>query len=128
VIDDEEMLLRIVRRMLEIEAHELLCVGSAREALAVLEKGEQFDIILCDMMMPNMTGMKLYEVLLREHPDQVSRIIFMTGGATTAREDDFLRSIPNVLLGKPFTPKSLLEAVHQFLAAQKSIERVHHGS
>src|SRR5262249_14777812 len=116
VIDDEEMLLKFVSRMLEREAHEVVCVGSAGEALTVLERGELFDMILCDMMMPNMTGMEFYEVLLRKYPYLVRRITFMTGGAITAREDDFLRSISSRLLGKPFTQERLLERIQQCLA------------
>lgn len=44
-----------------------------------------FDVILCDLMMPDTTGMDLHHELVRIAPDQVDRMVFMTGGAFTAK-------------------------------------------
>jgi signal transduction histidine kinase len=119
VIDGEEVLLRIIGRTLKNEDHEVFCTGNATEALALIERGEKFDVIFCDLMMPNMTGMECYEALLRQHPDLAQRMVFMSGGIITASADDFLRSVPNLLIEKPFTPKRLLETVQQLLLTQQ---------
>ena len=119
MIDGEEVLLRIIGRTLKNEDHEVFCTGNATEALALIERGEKFDVIFCDLMMPNMTGMECYEALLRQHPDLAQRMVFMSGGIITASADDFLRSVPNLLIEKPFTPKRLLETVQQLLLTQQ---------
>ncbi|HMI93714.1 MAG TPA: response regulator, partial [Polyangiales bacterium] len=66
-----------------------------------------FDVILCDLMMPHMTGMELHAKLLRSHPEQAKRMVFMTAGAFTPRARAFLESVPNPRLEKPFDPQSL---------------------
>ena len=88
--------------------------------LARIERGERFDVIFCDLMMPDMTGMEFYEALLSQHLDLARRMVFMSGGGTTARADDFLRSVRNPKIGKPFTSKRLLETVQQFLVAKQA--------
>jgi two-component system cell cycle sensor histidine kinase/response regulator CckA len=119
VVDDEELLLRTIGRILEIDGHKAVCLENAPEALALIERGEKFDVIFCDLMMPNMTGMAFYETLLGRHPDLARRVVFMSGGATTVRTGDFLRSVANLLVSKPFTSKQLLETVQQSLGAHQ---------
>src|SRR5262249_27705246 len=70
-------------------------LSRAADALAKIVTGERYDIILCDLMMPEMTGMDLYEELTRAVPSQAERMIFMTGGAFTPRARSFLESVPN---------------------------------
>jgi PAS domain S-box-containing protein len=85
VIDDEGMLLRAIKRILEDEDHEVTCIESAREALTLIDGGQRFDVILSDLMMPTMTGMEFYERLLAQHPEVARRVVFISGGAITAR-------------------------------------------
>src|SRR5262249_34259954 len=68
VIDDEAQVGRAIRRTLEPH-HRVTWVGSPREALARLRSGERFDVILCDIIMPDMTGMELFEVLRSDYPE-----------------------------------------------------------
>ncbi|HXB73677.1 MAG TPA: response regulator [Candidatus Acidoferrales bacterium] len=119
VVDDEEQILRIIGRTLGMDGHEAVCIENAQEALALIERGERFDVIVCDLMMPNMTGMDLYEILLGQDPDLARRVVFISGGATSARAGDFLRSVLNPIISKPFTPKQLLEVIQQLLAAHQ---------
>lgn len=115
VIDDKKTLLQIMRRTLQRDNHDVLCTENAREALAFIERGEVFDVVFCDLMMPNMNGIEFYRTILDRNPALAARIVFLTGGATTAKAGVFLRSIPNLLVEKPFEPKALLEMVQQFL-------------
>ena len=83
VIDDEPMILGALRRSLSAE-YNVTCVGDGRKALDRLRAGERYDVILCDLMMPEMTGMDLYAELEQLAPDQAARMVFVTGGAFTA--------------------------------------------
>jgi PAS domain S-box-containing protein len=109
VIDDEPMVGRAITRMLS-PPHRVVCVGSAAEALALLPT-RRFDTIVCDLMMPEMTGMELYERMLAETPALAARMVFLTGGAFTREAAEFLESVPNPRLEKPFTPAQLRDVV-----------------
>jgi signal transduction histidine kinase len=118
-VDDEPMLCDLVTQVLRAR-HEVHAVTSAREALARLGRGERFDVILCDLMMPVMTGMEFYEELGRVAPEQRDRIIFLTGGAFTPSARTFLSQVPNPRLEKPFEVDDLLALVATRLAAPAS--------
>ena len=112
VIDDEPMILTVMRRILS--EHDVVTSESARNALDLLQ-GERFDLIFCDLSMPVMTGMDFYEELLRVLPEEVRKVVFLTGGAVTLKDDDFLRSVPNPLVKKPFEAPALSKYVQEFL-------------
>jgi signal transduction histidine kinase len=102
VVDDEPMIAKVVERALAPE-HEVVAAGSAGEALHRIGAGERFDVILCDLMMPEMTGMELHLELSRlPGGEQASRMIFLTGGAFTNRARLFLDETPNLRIEKPF--------------------------
>jgi len=101
VVDDEPVLAAALGRSLEPE-FEVEVLNNGRDAIARLRRAPFFDAILCDLIMPEMTGMDVYKVLKETDPDLVERIIFMTGGTFTQRARDFLASVPNPALDKPF--------------------------
>jgi CheY-like chemotaxis protein len=82
------------------------------EALALVLGGERFDVILCDLMMPEMSGMDFYQELCAHAPQQASVVVFLTGGAFTPRARRFLDEIPNRWLEKPFDPAALSSLVN----------------
>ncbi len=106
VVDDEPYVTRALQRSLSPE-HEVVTVNGARAALKLLDQGSRYDLILCDVMMPGMTGMDLYMELCRTAPDQAQRIVFMTGGAFTPRALSFLQEVPNPKLSKPLDLRQL---------------------
>jgi signal transduction histidine kinase len=112
VIDDELIIGRAVTRTLGGD-HEVVVVSQAREALAMLSGEERFDVILCDLMMPEMTGMDFHEALSASDPEQAKRIIFLTGGAFTVRARTFLDHAPNLRIEKPFDPPALRALVNE---------------
>lgn len=114
IIDDETLVLRSLTRLLR--DHEIVCVERAREALALLDSGQHFDLILSDITMPSMTGMDFYEQLLARRPADARRLVFLSGGAITSRTEDFLASVPNPRLEKPFDNGSLVSLVNRLLA------------
>jgi two-component system NtrC family sensor kinase len=114
VVDDEPMLLRSVRRLLP--EYELVCLESAREALNLLDAGRSFDLIVSDLMMPEMTGIDFYEALCARHPEAARRVIFITGGALGELVGRFLGSVPNMRLEKPFAAHDLRRMIQQALS------------
>jgi C4-dicarboxylate-specific signal transduction histidine kinase/ActR/RegA family two-component response regulator len=110
VVDDEPAIAQSLQRLLSAD-HEVKARTSAREALGLIENGEHFDAIVCDLIMPNMTGMELHTELTRIAPDQARRLIVLTGGAFTPRATQFLDSVPNARLEKPFDPDTLRRTV-----------------
>lgn len=111
VIDDDPMLIAVFRRSLSA-AHEVTTTTRAQEALDLLAAGERYDVILCDLMMPDLTGMDFHEALSISFPDLAERVIFVTGGAFTPRAREFLERVPNLRLEKPFASQQLRALVN----------------
>jgi CheY-like chemotaxis protein len=106
VVDDEPMMANAIRRTLAAE-HDVVVVVRASEALELVRAGEAFDIILCDLMMPQMTGMELHAELTALGSKHAQTMIFLTGGAFTQSARAFLDTIPNHRVEKPFDPQQL---------------------
>jgi two-component system, cell cycle sensor histidine kinase and response regulator CckA len=119
VVDDESIVARTLKVLLQGE-HDLVVAESGAEALELLQ-GEagttsSYDAILCDLMMPGMTGMELFEVLRREYPTLAGRVVFMTGGVSMMRVSEFLESVPNAKFEKPFDIAELRRTLHLLVA------------
>ena len=110
-IDDEPAILSVVQRVLASE-HEIVATLGAAEGLKRIVAGERFDVILCDLMMPRMTGMDLYAELRRIAPDQAEKLVFLTGGAFSPSARVFLDEVPNQRIEKPFEPAPLRALVN----------------
>jgi signal transduction histidine kinase len=113
VVDDEVPVGNALKRSLG-RRYEVIAVNKAREALELIVGGRRFDAILCDLMMPEMTGPQFHEALSRLVPEQAERVTFMTGGAFTAEARAFLASTHHRCVDKPLDLKRLvplLEAV-----------------
>ncbi|MDB4979662.1 MAG: multi-sensor hybrid histidine kinase [Myxococcales bacterium] len=114
VVDDEELVLRVVERGLS-QDHEVVAVTNAKEALALCAGGERFDMILCDLIMPDMTGMDLHRELSRLAPDLTERMVFLTGGAFTTKARQFLSDIAREHVEKPFDLAGLRALVRRYV-------------
>jgi len=94
----------------------VIVVTRAREALARIAAGERFDVILCDVMMPELTGMDFHALLREARPDLADQIIFLSGGAFTPRAREFFERVPNPRIDKPIDAaklRSLVEGAPQ---------------
>lgn len=101
VIDDEPLLGQTLRLGLEGSfVVELEARGDA--ALDRLLRGDRFDLILCDLSLPALSGIEVYERLARLRPELISRFILMTGGAVTDEARDFVATYQGPILNKPF--------------------------
>src|SRR5439155_21468655 len=83
VVDDEPMVGKAVTRALSGQ-HDVVATTRPTEALEKIRAGARFDVILCDLMMPELSGMDLYAELLRCAPEQARSMIVLSGGACTA--------------------------------------------
>ncbi|WPB73297.1 PAS domain S-box protein [Archangium violaceum] len=101
IIDDEPLVARSLSRIIGRQ-HQVVVVVNSQEGLAQLTFGEPFDVIFCDLMMPGLTGMDLYEQVLERRPELAPRFVFITGGSYTPRARRFLETVPNTWLEKPF--------------------------
>ena len=110
VVDDEATIGNAVARALR--GHDVVVLDNASAALARIVAGDRFELVLCDLMMPNMTGMDLYEKVVQLVPDQAQRFVFVSAGAITTRARDFVRTVPNLVLAKPFDVQKIREIVH----------------
>jgi signal transduction histidine kinase len=115
VIDDEPVVCSSLARLLAGEGV-VVTLGSAREALERIESGERFEVLLCDLMMPGMDAPALYDELCKVAPAQAQRMVFMSGGAFTARARDFLERVPNARVDKPFDTAALRVLVRARMA------------
>ena len=110
VIDDEPLIGTTLRILLD--NHDVQVVTSGSAARDLLAGGASFDVVLCDLMLDDLSGMELARWLAQERPDVAERVIFMTGGAFTAEARDFLRDVPRQRqLEKPFSS----EEIHRLL-------------
>jgi signal transduction histidine kinase len=110
-IDDDALIVNVLKRVLG-SCCDLEAVTSVRAARTLLAERE-FDVILCDLMMPETTGMDFHEELMASSPRQAESMIFLTGGTFTSRAQAFLDGIPNLRLEKPFDPQQLRDIVRE---------------
>ena len=82
-------------------------VDGGKEALELLESDPAFDVILCDLMMPQITGMELHDQVRAIDPALADKVVFMTGDAFTDAARAFVATVPNRVLDKPFEPREL---------------------
>ena len=100
IVDDSPLMARGLARALRRE-HDVSALTSAREALACLSQRDDFDVVLCDLMMPQMTGVEFHRELERYRPELAQRVLFFTGGAFTPGMHEFVRRMADRCLEKP---------------------------
>jgi len=100
IVDDEPAILRALSRVLS--GYQVTRALSGREAVNYIEHSGPYDVVFCDVMMPELSGIDVYERARQVCPGQEDRIVFITGGAFTEHAAKFIDSIENHKLGKPF--------------------------
>jgi CheY-like chemotaxis protein/anti-sigma regulatory factor (Ser/Thr protein kinase) len=121
VVDDEISVARTLKALLQNE-HNVVLAGNGAEALAAIANsgGDGFDVIMCDLMMPGMSGMDLYERLKQTWPGLEARMVFMTGGVSMDRAREFLASRVNLSFEKPFDFDRLRRALRRLVEAART--------
>jgi CheY-like chemotaxis protein len=119
IIDDEDGIRDSLRRMLG--DYEVIEASDGTIARAILENDQRFDVILCDMMMPDLSGMELHAWLRVASPEVAKRVIFITGGAFTPRGREYLIATGVPCLKKPFERKELKKVIADAIQRQPQV-------
>jgi PAS domain S-box-containing protein len=108
VVDDDPLVLRSLTRVLARD-FEVASARNGREALDLVRAGGTFDAMLCDLMMPELSGIELHELLVQDDPELAKRTVFLTGGAFSGRAQSFLDAVGQPHVEKPVDFKIVRE-------------------
>jgi CheY-like chemotaxis protein len=123
VIDDEPWIAELLARMLAEDGHDVDTAENGAVALAKI--GEQnYDLIVCDLRMPELDGPGLYAELEKTRPDLLPRIVFITGSAFHPAVERFLENTDVPCLNKPFTEDDVRRGTHEILEKTDSLEMI----
>ena len=114
LIDDDATMTKVVPRLLR-DLHDVVAEMDGREAVARLQRGEAYDVILCDLTMPYMTGVEVFEAVAALSPAMASKIVFLTGGVLSQEASAFLDECANLVIFKPFTMNRLRAVVASYV-------------
>ena len=118
IVDDEVRLAETLRIALSM-SHEVEVATRGKQALELLLADDGYDVVLCDLLLPDLTGVDIFEQVLEKKPHLAPRFVFLTGGAFGERTRDFLQNVPNQRLEKPFD----LESLERIVANQVALAR-----
>jgi PAS domain S-box-containing protein len=113
VIDDSANFRTSLKQLLDVSGFDVAVADSGASALTQILRSPTPDVILCDLMMPGMTGMEFHDALTRERPDLARRIVFLTGGVFTPDAGRFLDRVDNLRIEKPFDLPELLAIIER---------------
>lgn len=113
LVEDDPGVARVLQRILR--RYDVVYTASSRDALGRILGGERYDVIVSDLMLPEMTGAELYSELDKTAPEQAARMIFVTGGATDEAAQDFLDSAPRPVIDKPIQAARLQAEVQKVI-------------
>lgn len=109
VVDDEPDVLHSLHRLLG-STHDVVTADGGQSALFLLDRDAEFDIILCDVMMPGVDGPACFEQIEARHPRLADRVVFMTGGLPSTRAREFVEQRGELVVAKPVTRDGLYRA------------------
>jgi CheY-like chemotaxis protein len=112
LVDDEALVVDSLRRLLSGE-FEISSTTSSQEALDWITRGESYDVILCDVMMPDLSGVELRKRIEEVAPEQAARMVFVTGGLILPHVRAMLDDVPNTVLEKPIDVEGLRELIRR---------------
>lgn len=113
VVDDEPFILASIRRALA--RYDVVVAEGGRAAVTALSNDGPFDLVLCDLVMPAFNGQDLFRWIAEHQPELAERVVFMTAGAFLEGHREFLHSLRNPVLHKPFDTKTLRWVLAQSL-------------
>jgi CheY-like chemotaxis protein len=121
VVDDRLEVARAIARMLT--GHDTATETDPRRAIARVEHGERFDIVLCDLYMPGMNGAEVSDALVHAHAAPPPIVLIMSGGENV----DSLFATGRAVLIKPFEGKELRELVSAMLHESAALSQHQHA-
>jgi two-component system, cell cycle sensor histidine kinase and response regulator CckA len=119
LIDDEPCILKVLVGLLQRD-HEVITAASGEAARAILAHDQSFDVILCDLMMPGLSGMDVHAWVGAHHPALARRIVFVTGGAFTPTALEYVTLAGNLRIDKPYEPAKLRRLISGLVTSARS--------
>jgi DNA-binding NtrC family response regulator len=114
MLEDEGSLTELLKEYLESNSFKVTTAGNGVEGLKKI-MAQDFDVIICDMLMPHLPGDKFYIAVQKVKPHLCRRFIFMTGHKGDKKIDEFIRSVHGMMMWKPFHPHELLDSIRYVL-------------
>jgi len=106
VVDDEPVILELMRHLLGQSCEEVVTVADAERAFEQIERTE-FDVVFTDWRMPRKSGQELYEALVADHPRYRGRVVFVTGDSLRTDVHEFAEKDGNHVVHKPFSAEQI---------------------
>lgn len=122
IVDDDVLVARTLAR--QLSGHHVEVVLGGQAALdRIASAGHSFDLVLCDLMMPDLTGMDVFETVQQKNPSLADRFVFVSGGGVTERSRRFLDEHAERVLPKPIDSRQLAELLERLSSDDQAIER-----
>ncbi len=115
MIDDEELLGQTIQLGLE-GTMDVELETSGVKGLERLLSRENFALVLCDLSLPDLSGIEIFAQIEEQRPDFLPRFVVMTGGAVSNESHEFLERFQGPLLNKPFTLSQVEALVKKLIA------------
>ena len=115
IVDDDTRNIFALSATLKRRGYDCLSCSSALEALEIIKQGQEVDIILLDMMMPDMDGMTVFSELKKRFGDKTPAVIFMTAKVQVQEVQNYKNVGAAGVIMKPFDPMKLGKTVKEFL-------------
>lgn len=119
IVDDNQPLQDSLAMVLRTFGYDVEIASDGVEALDRIASSS-YDAVLCDLLMPHMSGDQLFSVCCEKHADVARRFIFMTGSVSTGIMSDFLQRTPQPYLPKPCRVNEIRSAVEAMVATAHS--------
>jgi CheY-like chemotaxis protein len=113
VVDDDADVRELIGLALDGQGYDVDSVDSGRAALEQLAQ-HAYDLVVCDLHMPDRDGPAVYRTLARRPPPRPA-VVFITGYADAGPYEEFLRTVQAPVMGKPFDINVLRETVRRIL-------------
>jgi len=115
VVDDEPTILAFLKKVLGGEGYDVDTASSGEEALGMI-KNERYHLILCDIKLPGLSGIEIYEQIGKVAPSLQKRIMFITGDVISTGTEAFLKKTKSPYVTKPFDIAKLKEEAKRVIA------------
>ncbi|MHA2248222.1 MAG: response regulator [Candidatus Hodarchaeales archaeon] len=120
IVDDEEKIVEIESLILSMEGYEVLTANDGREAINLLKKLEPPDLILLDILMPNVSGLEVCRWIKQQPKLDDMPIIFLSAVVSQKSREEAMNAGGNEYLEKPFATEDLLELIKKYTTSQSS--------
>lgn len=117
IIDDEELIIKSLRKLLEKEGYSVFIAKNGQDAVIMVEE-ESFDLIVADIRMPGMNGVETVQAIYRELEKKKSKsipVIFITGYADEEMKRKAKALKPAAYIYKPFDAMELVDEIKEVL-------------